>query len=270
MGELSREWSVAVERIVETPSSLVAFGVRGDASVVLKVVSGPHEEWNSGDVLAAFAGRGMVPVLAHVPGAALLPRLCPGTPLSDVVNLRGDDESLDVIVQVVSTLFSTSPDTAGFPTALDWAAGFGRYLAGDRGALSRELVIEGYRAYLELSDTQTRPRLLHGDLQHYNILLDAELGWLAIDPKGVVAERAFELGAALRNPYTIPALLTREALMRRATYLSRKLELDPHRVLSWAFAQSVLCAVWLAEDEGVVPADAPILEVASAARSLVS
>jgi streptomycin 6-kinase len=43
-------------------------------------------------------------------------------------------------------------------------------------------------------------RLLHGDLQHYNVLLDRKRGWLAIDPKGVVAEGEFELGAALRNP----------------------------------------------------------------------
>ena len=28
--------------------------------------------------------------------------------------------------------------------------------------------------------------LLHGDLHHWNILSDADRGWMAIDPKGVI------------------------------------------------------------------------------------
>ena len=42
--------------------------------------------------------------------------------------------------------------------------------------------------------------LLHGDLQHYNVLLDKDRGWVAIDPKGVVGELEYEVGALLRNP----------------------------------------------------------------------
>jgi streptomycin 6-kinase len=82
----SHEWSVKVHRILETPSSLVAFGVRADTPVVLKVVSGWHEEWNAGKVVAAFAGHGMVRALEHVPGAVLLEELRPGTPLSELVH----------------------------------------------------------------------------------------------------------------------------------------------------------------------------------------
>jgi len=42
--------------------------------------------------------------------------------------------------------------------------------------------------------------LLHGDLHSDNIL-SSQRGWLVIDPKGIVGEREFELGAYLRNPY---------------------------------------------------------------------
>ena len=57
------------------------------------------------------------------------------------------------------------------------------------------------RLYVGLCASQTSTRLLHGDLHHYNILRDGDRGWVAIDPKGVVGEVEYEIGAALRNPY---------------------------------------------------------------------
>lgn len=44
------------------------------------------------------------------------------------------------------------------------------------------------------------------DLQHYNVLFDDARGWLAIDPKGVVGEVEYEIGAILRNPIERPDL----------------------------------------------------------------
>ncbi|MGH7481275.1 MAG: hypothetical protein ACRELV_03910, partial [Longimicrobiales bacterium] len=58
--ELARAWDVRLERVIETATSLVGFGSRAERRVVLKVVSGRHEEWDAGAVAAAFAGRGMV------------------------------------------------------------------------------------------------------------------------------------------------------------------------------------------------------------------
>ncbi len=41
--------------------------------------------------------------------------------------------------------------------------------------------------------------LLHGDLHHENILWDDALGWLAIDPKGVIGPKPMECGRFLHN-----------------------------------------------------------------------
>jgi len=266
---LSRAWSVSVRRVVETPTSLVAFGLRGEARVVLKVVSGPHEEWNAGAVVAAFAGHGMVRALEHVPGAALLEELRPGTPLSDLARSGRDEEASDVIAGVMADMLSTAPDVHGHASAEHWAGAFDRYLSDEPAALPSGLVAAGHRTYMVLCDSQEAPRLLHGDLQHYNILLDEDRGWLAIDPKGVVADPAFELGAVLRNPHGVPELLTATALERRAGRLASGLGLDAHRVLRWTFAQAVLSAIWSVEDGEPLAADAPILDFARAARSLV-
>jgi streptomycin 6-kinase len=91
--------------------------------------------------------------------------------------------------------------------------------------------------------------VLHGDLHHFNVLRSGE-GWLAIDPKGVVGERAYEPGALLRNPW--PGLLDvpdpTEVLRRRSAQLAEALDLDLERVRAWAYVQAVLAAEWCVQD----------------------
>ena len=53
--------------------------------------------------------------------------------------------------------------------------------------------------FSELIESMSAPVLLHGDLHHYNILSAVRKPWLAIDPKGVVGEVEYEVGAFVRN-----------------------------------------------------------------------
>ena len=62
------------------------------------------------------------------------------------------------------------------------------------------LVEEAEALLAWLVPSQTGPVLLHGDLHHGNVLSARRRPWLAIDPKGVVGERAFDAGALLYNP----------------------------------------------------------------------
>ena len=47
--------------------------------------------------------------------------------------------------------------------------------------------------------------VLHGDLHHFNILRCDRGGWLAIDPKGLVGDRYFDVCQFLLNPEPVPA-----------------------------------------------------------------
>lgn len=271
---LSHRWGVSLHRTVETPGSLLGFGAREGRGVVLKVVRTPHEEWDAGAVVAAFAGHGMVRALEHLPGAVLLEEVRPGTPLVDLVRQRRDDEATDVLVGVIQEMAAAEPDTRGLPTAEDWAPAFGEYLAGraeavQPEAVGTELVGAARDMYMELCGSQHRVRLLHGDLQHYNVLLDRDRGWLAIDPKGIVAELEFELGVALRNPAGAEDLLTPPAMARRVDRFAWGLDVQAGRVVGWAFAQAVLSAIWLLEDGQDVRPDTPALLAARAARALI-
>jgi streptomycin 6-kinase len=269
-----RAWNVVVQDTLETPSSFLAFGQRGDAPVVLKVVRQPGDEWQCGRVLAAFGGKGMARVYEYVDGAALIERVNPGTTLASVA-LSGRDEEATGILATVMRMMSRPQaplDVHGqaFVTAQDWGRGFQNYLASGDRQIPIPLVEHGQRLYWDLCDTQRNVRLLHGDLQHYNVLYDSNRGWLAIDPKGVIGEIEYEIGACLRNPNEDPALFASPATVaRRLRRFESEMKLDAGRALAWGFAQAVLSAIWSVEDGLVVNAGNPALQLAQAILKLL-
>jgi streptomycin 6-kinase len=269
VAELARRWGVAVDRSVDTPTSVIAFGHQGAEAVVLKVVKEPGDEWRSGDVLRAFDGRGVVPLLEQVDGAVLLARLDPGTSLVEVVH-RGDDAAATAILCDVIAAMSPRDPPASCPTARDWAQGFGRYAMSGDTQVPPNLVALAQRMFLTLCDSQRESRLLHGDLQHSNVLYDRDRGWVAIDPKGVIGELEYEVGAALRNPVEFPHLIGDTVTLERriATFVSR-LALDRRRAIGWGFAQAVLSAIWEVEDGHVLGATNQALILATALRPLL-
>jgi streptomycin 6-kinase len=268
--ECIREWNISVERTEETESSVLAFGTRGEQAVVLKVVRAPGDEWRSGEILEAFASGGTVRALAHLPGAVLLERVHPGTSLVPLVLAGRDDEATMIIADIVQRMSRSALPSVALPTVEDWGLGFQRYLAtGDR-QVPIPLVERAQRTYYDLCASQRRARLLHGDLQHYNVLLDSGHGWVAIDPKGVIGEVEYELGASLRNPVERPELwASPQIVARRLDLYATRLRLDADRALHWAFAQAVLSALWSIDDGVPVDATNPALMLADAIQSLL-
>jgi streptomycin 6-kinase len=250
--ELAGRWGVTIDEPFETNSSLVAFGLRGADAVVLKVVKNSGDEWKSGEVLHAFGGRGMVRALEHVEGALLLERLRPGTPLSTLTVAGRDDEATSILADVIAAMAPSNPP-AWCPTVADWGRGFRWYVDSGDTQLSPSLVARAAEMHAELCASQRSTRLLHGDLQHYNVLADDHRGWVAIDPKGVIGEVECELAAALRNPADNPETFAKPKIVaRRVTVLCNRLGLDADRALRWAYALGVLSAVWYVEDGYVV------------------
>lgn len=264
-----REWRVVVERELETDSSYLAFGRRDDRPVVLKVLKKPGDEWRSGQVLDAFEGRGVVRVYEYAEGAMLLERLIPGDSLVDMVLAGGDDRATGILADVIGRM-SPRPSGKAVPTVHDWAVGFERYAASGDRQIPRNLLEEGHRVYSALCGSQSQPRLLHGDLHHYNVLLDNERGWLAIDPKSVMGELEYEVGAALRNPYERPELFAEPSTIeKRIRRFATELRLDASRALAWGFAQAVLAAVWAVEDGFTVGPRSPWIAFAAASRPMI-
>jgi streptomycin 6-kinase len=106
--------------------------------------------------------------------------------------------------------------------------------------------------YMELVRSTAQPVVLHGDLHHDNILSAGRQPWLAINPKGVVGDPAYETGTFIRNRLPEPptGMATARLLRRRVDLLSEHLNLDRVRVRGWALAVTVLAAWENIEDHG--------------------
>jgi streptomycin 6-kinase len=88
-------------------------------------------------------------------------------------------------------------------------------------------------------------RVLHGDLQHYNIH-QSPRGWLAFDPKGLVGERTYDCANALCNPGRPEVVHNERRLLTHAALLTELLAVDRWRVLAFTYAWACLNATrWL-------------------------
>src|SRR5262245_19000368 len=167
--ERVRDWGVVVQDRLETQSSFIAFGKRGDQAVVLKVIRQPGDEWRCGEVLAAFDGRGVARVYEYAEGAMLLERLNPGTSLASIALDDRDEEATGILADVIGQM-SHSPELdeplrrplKAIVSAQDWGNGFHRYLASGDHQIPASLVEQGQRFYFDLCASQRSVRLLHG------------------------------------------------------------------------------------------------------------
>jgi len=256
--ELARRWSLRVGGPFPNLSyNWVVPALREDgAPAVLKLSFPGDEEFGTeAAALAAFGGRGICRLLDLDldRGAMLLERLQPGGPLADI----GDDEDATAAAAgVMRKLWRPAPQRHSFPTVSDWSGGFGRLrrrYGGGTGPMPAKLVERAEALFAELLASEGEPLLLHGDLHQENILSARRGPWLAIDPKGVVGEAAYDTAALLHNPaWALDAPDPKGLLERRLDVLSGELGLDRARIRAWGLAQAVLAAYWGLEDGGRV------------------
>ena len=191
--------------------------------------------------LQAFGGRGAVALLAHDSSLAalLLARAQPGHPLAQLC-YDDDERATSIAASLARKLARPVPDDGVFPSAAAWESDLERSalpLAADARAVLRELIASAPETFL-----------LHGDLHQYNILANGD-GWIAVDPEGLIGERACEIAPLVLNPIDLAA----RHLTRRIDQLSEELELDRERAWAWTFVRTVLAASWCVEDDGAAP-----------------
>jgi streptomycin 6-kinase len=257
-------WQLVAEGpALDTLNGSVAFVRRDTERLVLKIIGSASDELQALPAYAHFAGRGAVRLLAQAGRALLLERIAPGHALTRKVADGDDDGASWILCDVMAALHGDAPPPAGLATVEDWGADFDRYRAVG-GPLPAALVDRAAAIFSDLCRSQGPRIVLHGDLHHDNVLRDARRGWLAIDPKGVIGERAYECGALLRNPTEDAARFADPAIIdRRVRIICERLGLDRARVLAWCFAQAVLAAVWAVQDgrvdrRGIVTAEATL------------
>jgi streptomycin 6-kinase len=269
----------------------VTRALRPDGGQVVLKLGPPNRELSSEmAALAHWAGSG-APHLFYAnqeAGVLIEELLWPGATLFDLFATGeiDDETATRRCAEVMQALWRPAPPDNNLLITVDsWMAGLAdlrRHFAGGTGPFPRRLVQMAEELYHSLQSSAAPPVILHGDLHHGNILYCAgdshpqnrpgrNAGWLAIDPKGVIGEPAYEAGAWLRNPQ--PALSQTRSLKtllaRRVAIFAEMLALDPQRLLGWGMAQAVLSAWWDLEDTGNL-GFGPTLEVAEALADLLS
>lgn len=218
--------------------------------VVLKIGMPYPEFINELKALTFYDGHGSVKLLAYDEQkyGMLLAQIQPGNTLKYFFPNQ-DEKAVEYTCQVMEKLHAHPIGNSTEFQTID-----NKFLVFDSLKIPRRLQkqVDIARNFVkELSISAPKKYLLHGDLHHDNILLDDQGNAVSIDPKGVIGEAAYEVGAFMCNPealceqYNIPTLLN-----RRLDQFSQTLSIDRERLTKACYARIILSACWTVEAKG--------------------
>lgn len=246
---LAAKWGLKTLAPLENLSfHYVLAGEQNHRPIILKLGFDAETLEYEACALRAFQGYGVVELLNQdkTQKALLLRRIVPGYSLKSLFPTR-DEEAVQVASQIMQNLHRAPiPTHAAFPRIADWLMALDR-----ASALPSHHLVKARALSRILLQTSTESVILHGDLHHENLLFDEEQGWLAIDPKGVIGESAYEVGAFIHNP--LPDILSdpncATLIQKRVAFFAELLGISCERILMWCYVQSVLSACWRLEDQ---------------------
>ncbi len=243
---LESRWHIRVTKLVEELSyNVVAFAEGSDGTPYVLKLSPPSDDLTREiAALRLYDGDGICRLIeadAKV-GAVLLERLYPGISLW---NTDDDEGATRIAAELLQRLWRPVAKPNSFRPLRSWARELYAYPQQTVRPLPRNLVDKATALFDELLQTTEVPVLLHADLHHGNILSADRAPYLAIDPKGIIGPRGYDVATFLRNPWGVerqPDL--RRVLDTRVNIFSEMLSLSPYEVAAWGFAHGVLSAVW--------------------------
>ena len=230
-----RRWDLIPDGdVIETFASRVIPVVRGSERLMLKL-SSADEERLGGQILEHWSDGPFVKIHARRGDAVLMERSFDAPSLLDLP----DPEAVKIMVEV-SNLIHKSPAPVDLLTPLE--VRFEALLTCSEGGILGQARAQA----LELLEHPTDKTPLHGDVHHGNILM-FEGGWKAIDPKGVLGERAFDFANLFCNPSSQKAL--KEGRFERMLELvSEAADVPTGRMTAWVLAWCGLSSIWSIAD----------------------
>jgi streptomycin 6-kinase len=267
-----RRWNIGgAELIAETFSSRIWKVSRADGSIAVVKAPKPfddvEDELRGAHFLAWRQGDGAVRLLAR-DGRKMLIEYAGERHLTDVLEQQGDQAATEIAAEVMARLHSPGrPAPAGLQPLRERFAALFAKAAEDRKGERPSLYVEAAALADRLLGDQRGIRPLHADLHHDNMLLSPR-GWLAIDPKGVLGDPAFDAANMFYNPLERDDLcLDPERIAGMAAIFSTSMAVDPRRLLDFAIAYGCLSAAWHSGD-GNEKDEARELAVAAAIRQV--
>jgi len=261
--QISLQWGLRDLSVVKNLSyNYVLTGFQEDSPVVLKFIFDKRAFEQERDALMFYKSNGCVGLLDSdqetqcllleciKPGISLrtfcLPENFKSTGTIEEYRVR----SVVELMKKLHTVTSIEKDLARFQSINFWLKDLFEIQTDRIPEISEKYLIKARSLSQELMVSQAKPVLLHGDLHHENILLRNRDSWVAIDPKGVIGEKEYEVGAFIRNP--MPSFLEQQnpekTITRTIELFADYLEMDKQRLQAWSFVQAVLAACWMVQD----------------------
>ncbi|MEU9112891.1 aminoglycoside phosphotransferase family protein [Streptomyces sp. NPDC048483] len=227
----------------------------GGGPAVLKV-TWPHREADGeAPGLHAWDGNGAVRLHRwdRARGALLIERCTPGTPLSTTA--LPPAERLTLAAGLLRDLWAAPAPPDGHlehvgTVCAEWADILQERMLRLRPAYDPGLVALGADLLRTLPTTAAREVVVHGDFNPGNVLAAGRSPWLAIDPKPMVGDPAYDPWPLLMQidaPFAHPD--PRPVLRERYARVAEALGEDPARLLAWSVARSVESALWSADHD---------------------
>lgn len=257
-------WKLSDPQLVAETATSWVYKVKqrktGFAALKLLRAEAGDDERFGGDMLDWYAGAGAAKVFAISHDAVLLEWLDGGA-LSALVYDGQDETATDIICQIVSQLHSPRahpPARQLIPLATRFEALF----ATDKSRwpfAARDLVIRAQIIAKSMLDSVMQEVPLHGDIHHDNILF-SQRSWVAIDPKGLIGDPAYEVANSFLNPLGASELCADpERITRMLDQFTNRLGLDRTRILGFAVGRAALAASWTLTANGPIKHELAIL-----------
>ncbi|MEC0142138.1 aminoglycoside phosphotransferase family protein [Paenibacillus alginolyticus] len=252
INDCEKRWQIKIMTPFDLSFNFVAPAIRKDGTeVVIKLVIPGDEFVSEVDALTLFNGNGIVKIIDVdiAKGILILERLIPGKTLA---SLENEDEAAQTASQVMKKLWIPAPaHSTNIPTTKHMEKkllNISKRNTEGLGPITKEILQEAVNTYISMNAMPDKPYLLHGDLHHYNILMAAREPWLAIDPKGLIGDREYDVIQYLLNK--LPNGDSTHVIEKRIDIFVKELNLDKKRMLSWGFAHSVLATCWTVQEDG--------------------
>ncbi len=238
---------------------------RAGAAAALKIYhdGDTQDEWPGVAFVQSCAGIGAVEIFDHADGAIVMEWL-DGPSLGDMVH-AGDDARASAILGVTAAQIHSNTTARNLPFLDDRIATLLMFKHQPHwpSAVSQTITAAQYLAS-QLIKKMRNIGPLHGDLHHDNIRKGPR-GYLALDAKGLIGDRAYDLANAFLNPVGADDLVADCArAVRMANTLAGPVNTPAHYLLDWAIAH---CALTLAWENAALP-DVTMLSTLMRARLL--
>ena len=248
------EWKLTdIKPLNESTMSFVALCLANGERAVLKIGLPWKESLTEMRALRAFSGSQSVGVLQVNEDLRMtLMERAEGPSMWELWTPEKEEELTQQAAEFIAQFKHPSHAVGEFHTLEDWAKAYDRFRTSPSSSNESllRLVDEAESVFAALLPNAADRMLLHGDLHHGNILKHGK-GWIAIDPKAVWGERAYEPSWFIRNPAGVTELSNLESVLtRRIETFSSALKIDRDRIAHYAFANQVLSMAWDLEDSG--------------------